>query len=284
MTDFMPLSPKAKADDCRKPPLHTAARGGIRKGAALVLACGLWTALGFTVDAHADERPGSLQTLRDALFLGRPDDSRTLNAPPVARFSSDDGDGFVLDRSQSAPLLRFDDRHEVWVLMASHAARGDIIYKDDTGRQILRATQTGGLTLFTAERPAGAPVALEGKAQPIRLVGPMSPAALLQRLAQASARASRAAQKLITFDAEDVTPESSYLYADTAALAADAVVRLSKRPDSKAAMARLGRILLMEGRRIEVRQKGQDLRISIVVDDGLAGRPSSERILNAFDH
>jgi len=106
---------------------------------------------------------------------------------------------------------------------------------------------------------------------------------LLQRLAQASARASRAAQRLISFDAEDVTPESSYLYADTASVAADAVVQLSRQPDSKGLLAKLSRVRLMEGRRIEIHQQGQELRLSIVIEDGLAGRPSSERIVKAID-
>jgi hypothetical protein len=225
-----------------------------------------------------------MQTLRDALFGGHPDDGRTLNAPVIARFASDDGDSFVLDRSQQLPLLRFEDRREIWVLSPSRAARGDMIYKNDAGRPVLRATQTGGLTLFTLNRPAGAAVALEGKAPPVRLIiGPMAPNALLQRLAQASARASRAAQKLITFDAEDVTPESSYLYADTAAVAADAFVQVAKRSDGKGLMSKLSRVRLIEGRKVEVRQKGPDLQITIVIDDGLAGRPSSERILKALD-
>jgi hypothetical protein len=235
-------------------------------------------------EGRPDDRPSNMQTLRDALFGGHPDDGRTLNAPVIARFASDDGDSFVLDRSQQLPLLRFEDRREIWVLSPSRAARGDMIYKNDAGRPVLRATQTGGLTLFTLNRPAGAAVALEGKAPPVRLIiGPMAPNALLQRLAQASARASRAAQKLITFDAEDVTPESSYLYADTAAVAADAFVQVAKRSDGKGLMSKLSRVRLIEGRKVEVRQKGPDLQITIVIDDGLAGRPSSERILKALD-
>lgn len=236
-------------------------------------------------DRPTEDRQNNMQTLRDALFGGRhADDARRLTVPTIARFASDDGDRFVLDRSQALPLLRFDDQREIWVLAPSRAARGDMIYKNDAGRPVLRATQTGGLTLFTLERPAGAAAALEGRAPPVRLIiGPMAPNALLQRLAQASARASRAAQKLITFDAEDVTPESSYLYADTAAIAADAFVQVARRPDSKAVMSTLGRVRLIEGRKVEVRQKGPDLQITIVIDDGLAGRPSSERIVKALD-
>ena len=236
-------------------------------------------------DTPTEDRPNNMQSLRDALFGGRhADGGRRASAPIIARFASEDGDSFVLDRSQALPLLRFDDQREIWVLAPSRAARGDMIYKNDAGRPVLRATQTGGLTLFTLDRPAGAAVALEGRAPPVRLVvGPMAPNALLQRLAQASARASRAAQKLITFDAEDVTPESSYLYADTAAIAADAFVQVAKRSDGKSLMSKLSRVRLIEGPRVEVRQKGPDLQITIVIDDGLAGRPSSERIIKALD-
>jgi len=254
-----------------------------RLGLGLVLSFGSLSAA-VAAEGRADDRPSNMQTLRDALFGGHPDDGRTLSAPVIARFASDDGDSFVLDRSQSLPLLRFDDHREIWVLSPSRAARGDMIYKNDAGRPVLRATQTGGLTLFTLNRPAGAAVAVEGRAAPVRLIiAPMTPNALLQRLAQASARASRAAQKLITFDAEDVTPDSSYLYADTAAVAADAVVQMSRRPDNRDLLAKLGRVRLIEGRRVEVRQRGPDLQITIVIDDGLAGRPSSERIVKALD-
>jgi hypothetical protein len=48
-------------------------------------------------------------------------------------------------------------------------------------------------------------------------------------------------------------------------------------------LANIGRVRLIEGRRVDVRQQGQDLRITIVIDDGLAGRPSSERIVKALD-
>ena len=57
--------------------------------------------------------------------------------------------------------------------------------------------------------------------------------ALLQRLAQASVRASRAAGRLIVFDAPDVTSGSEAVYADAAALAAEAVAAISQRKNGR---------------------------------------------------
>ena len=80
------------------------------------------------------------------------------------------------------------------MLQPQPAPRGDIIYKNDLGQPVLRATRLGGLTVFTQERPSGAPAALVGDSNPLRLPV-LGPEALLQKLAQASARASRAARR-----------------------------------------------------------------------------------------
>ena len=49
------------------------------------------------------------QSLHDLLF-GRknPSVGRNFDAPPVARYVSEDGDVFILDLSQDKPLLKFD--------------------------------------------------------------------------------------------------------------------------------------------------------------------------------
>ena len=278
----MPRSIRDSSAPTRQTPRYAAGRGGVRKSAArLAVALALLCLTATPSPLLAQDNGTGLQTLKEALFRGRPDDSRAFKAPPTARFAADDGVVFILDRSQASPLLKFEDSREIWALTSQRAARGDIIYKDDTGRALLRATQTGGLTVFTDERPAGSAAALTGKASPIRVAPPLTPNALLQKLAQASARASRAAQKLITFDAEDVTPQSSALYADSAALAADALVQLAKRAEAKSVFSKMSRVLLLEGTEATVRLRGPDLRITIVPDEGIGGRPSSERILKA---
>jgi len=243
-----------------------------RRGAiCAALAC---AALGFAVPAHA-------QSLHDLLFGSHPPrPGRDFAAPPIARYVSQDGDSFTLDLTQDQALLKFDDNPEVWVLKAQPAPRGDVIYKNDLGEPMLRATRLGGFTVFTDHRPEGEAVALAGNAAPIRL-GSLGPQALLEKLGQASLRASHAARHVILFDAE-ANPASSALIADAATVASVAVIRLSDRPQGRNRVAGLKRVFLEQGKRVAaVFQKGT-LRITVTPNQGLAGRPSSGRIAAAM--
>jgi hypothetical protein len=221
------------------------------------------------------------ESLREGLF-GHPGfEARQFNSPRVARYVSQDGDGFVLDRSQGRALLKFDNSPEVWALQPHPAPRGDVIYKNDLGEPVLRATRLGGVTLFTEQRPGGSAAALAGGGAPLRLQ-PLGPQALLERLAQASARASHAAKRLIPFDA-DATPASSALIADAATVASEAVVRMTRRPDGRVMLARFKQVRLAEGRRPQVELVRGALQITVTPGLGVAGRPSSERIMAAAE-
>src|SRR5690606_21214124 len=129
-------------------------------------------------------------------------------------------------RTQATPLLKFEDSPEVWALEPSPAPRGDIIYKNDLGEPVLRATRLGGFTLFTADRPKGEAVSVAGGAPPLRLA-PLSPQAVFAKLAQASVRAGRAAHHPMLFEAE-ATPASSALIADAAVVTALAIMRIAE--------------------------------------------------------
>jgi hypothetical protein len=196
--------------------------------------------------------------------------------PPIAHYVSEDGEAFTLDRSQTRPLLKFDDDPEVWVLQPHPAPRGDVIYKNDLGEPVLRATRLGGLTLFTERRPGGEAAALEGEGSPLRLT-PLGPQSLAERLLQASARASRAARRLIPFDA-DASPRSSGLIADAAMVVSEAVIHMSRRADAQALLGRLRQVRLVEGRRAAAQLDRGALQVTVAPAQGLAGRPSSERI------
>jgi hypothetical protein len=228
--------------------------------AALVCAA----ALGAPASAGVNDR------LRDGLFKRR-------EAPdaPLARYVSEGGRVFVLDRTQPAPLLKFDDSPEVWVLLPSPAPRGDVIYKNDMGEPVLRATRLGGYTLFTDDRPQGQAVSLAGGSQPLRLL-PMSPQALFDRLAQSSLRASRAVRRPLLFEAE-ATPASAALIADAAVVTSLAIIHLVQRADGR--MMRFSRVRFEEGKKASATLKDGVLRIVVAPTQGVAGRPSSKRIM-----
>jgi hypothetical protein len=225
--------------------------------------------------AHAQAGSPS-GSLRDGLFNRGAPDGRQFAAPPTARYVAEGGVGFVFDRSQRRPMLKFDDSPEVWVLQPQPAPRGDVIYKNDQGEPMLRATRLGGVTVFSDRRPSGSAAALAGGAGPLRLA-PLGPQALLERLAQASARASRAVQRLMPFNAE-ATPNSSALIADAAIVTSEALVRMSRKPRAQSVLRKIRRVQLVEGGRPSAEMSGDVLLITVAPSQGLAGRPSSDRI------
>ncbi len=247
-----------------------------RRCAHLVLA-GLCLASMYAGRARALSAQG---TLGDVIFDSQSQDDRRAPAPSVARYVSDEGETFVLDRSSPTPLLKFQESQEVLVLVPSQAARGDIIYRDDLGEPVLRVTKLGGLTLFAHGRPGGAPVALAGQAQALRLQA-MSAAGLGQRLLQASIKASHAARHLIVFDAQEVTAGSESLFADAAAVAAEAVGRIAKRRDGQTLLGRFTRVLFTPGGSGAASINNGVMHVTLDTGRGLAGRPSSARILEA---
>jgi hypothetical protein len=223
------------------------------------------------------------QGLREGLFGHRPSfDGRPAGAPPVARYVSEDGDVFVLDLTQGAsPLLKFENSFEVWALRPQPAPRGDTIYKNDLGEPMLRATRLGGLTVFTDDHPAGEAVAVDGPSPPLRLI-PLDAQALLDRLGQASARASRAARRLIPFEAE-ATPSSAPLIADAAMVTSEAVVRLTKKANSHRFLDRILKVRLTAGKKASAQLEQGVLNVIVAPPQGLAGRPSSERIIQVAE-
>jgi hypothetical protein len=238
----------------------------------MIAACGLG---GLAIAAPAVARPVSL---REILTHAYGESQRRAAPPPVARYTPDKGDAFVLDRSTATPLLRFEDSPEIWVLQPQPGPRGDIIYKNDVGEPMLRYTRLGGVTLFTDERPDGEAAAFTGEAGALKPAPILSPNALFLRLAQASARSSRAAQRLVVFDAPDVTGPTAYLFADAATITADAVTTVGKRGDGRRTLTKLAKVLLVPGRKANAQFNDGVLQVIVETRQGVAGRPSSRRI------
>jgi hypothetical protein len=245
---------------------------------AATLAAVLCLALGLAAPAVA----GPVDSLREGLFGRHSNDARDAVSPPIARYITEDGDVFTLDRTQPKPLLKFDGSFEIWALQAQPAPRGDTIYKNDLGEPVLRATRLGGVTIFTEQRPGGSAAAFAGVGQALKLAI-MGPQALGERLLQASARASRAARRLIPFEAE-ATPTSAALIADAAMVTSEAVVRMTKRADARKLLEHIQKVQLSEGRKGSA-QLGSDgvLQVTVAPPQGMAGRPSSDRIVQVAE-
>jgi hypothetical protein len=222
-------------------------------------------------------------SLRDFLFgAARPGD----NLPTVAHYKSDGGQDFVFDHgSGHMALMKFDDAGEVWALTATPGPRGDIIYKNDTGQPVLRATRLGGLTLFTASSPGGVAAAPAGIAAIPRTPSVLGPEALWSIQVQASARASRAVRHLIFFDAIDaaVTPASESVFADAFTLTADAILQVADQGHSGLlTAARVFKVRFIQGKSADAILVGPLMQITVAPQMGVAGRPSSRRIAAAI--
>jgi hypothetical protein len=251
------------------------------------LACGLAVAAAPAWGRGVQTNPSPL----NSLLFGPNGQRDAAKVPLIGRYADDDGDAaFVLDRSAPLVLMRFDDSPEIWVLTPQPAARGDVVFRNDAGEIVLRMTRFGGMTLFTGAHPGGAAAALVGEAPALRPIAILTPNALLQRLAQASAHASRAAQRLVVFDAPDVTPQTASVVADAATVAAEAIETLVRDPGGRALVAKISRVALVPGRRAEAVLDQGVLKIVIVPQPGvgtpaeLTCRPSSRRIAVALQH
>lgn len=209
--------------------------------------------------------------------------------PPVARYVAGQGLSFTFDRSEQAPeaLLKFDGSPEVWVLQPSPGPRGDTIYRNDVGDQVLRVTRLGFVTLFTERTPEGLPAALLGEAEDLT-PPPIIPLELLsQRAAQAAYRVALAIQQAqgiqrpINFTTNLVPLAWTPQFIDAFNVAADAMVKLCRERRSKAFLAKLERVQFVAGQKPDVTINGAVLVVTLVPTKGFAGRPSSDRIIKA---
>jgi hypothetical protein len=217
--------------------------------------------------------------VRNAFSLGAGDQFHST--PSVARFVIDEGGAFVLDRSQRPPVLKFDDSPEIWVLTQSRGPRGDILFKDDVGDVLLRATKLGGMTVFTSRRPQGSAAALVGATTPLRLAY-MGPAALYQRMIQASIRCTRLTRHLVGFEAPDADVKSAALIGDSASLAVEAMIKVSGQPGGGAAVNRISKVVVAKAASPTAWLQRSVLVIYVTPAQGLAGHPSSARISQAI--
>jgi hypothetical protein len=201
--------------------------------------------------------------------------------PVVGRYGVESGPGFVLDRSNSAtPLLKYENRDEVWVLQPRPAGRGDMVFSNDAGDIVLRATRLGGLIVFSEDRPQGMPASLRGAAQPIPTDIVMSPTGFVRRMNDALQRLSDLDPnfKKISFNSDD---SAAPLLAEAAVLTVQAVQSAVRRKKTKT-VDMLERLVLRDGPAPGVNFERGVLTITVTPGLGVAGRPSSEKIARAL--
>ena len=207
-------------------------------------------------------------------------------APPVvARYEVEgEGGSFVLDAAPGkAAYLKFEGSPEIWWLRPTPGPRGDVIYKNDMDQPVLRATRLGGVTLFTPDQPDGMPAALVGQAAPPRMPLDIGPELLFNIFVEASARASRAAQRLVVFEGpEDITPASAPMFADAAVVVSQAFARIGAQTKGRVVLARFATVEFYAGRGPAASAKGEVVKITVCPDQGIAGRPSSQRIASVL--
>ncbi|MDP3658326.1 MAG: DUF4908 domain-containing protein [Brevundimonas sp.] len=244
---------------------------------AIALAAVL-SSLPLASQAQAQNRGNAQAEQSQALGNRNPAAGRAL--PPTGRYVADSGEAFILDRSGQRPLLRFDRRDETWVLRPTAAPRGDVIYRNDAGDQLLRVTPGGGMTVYTPRAPGGSPASFSGPGQ--SLTPPtLGPTQLFQLMARRSAMLSQTMGRLIEINV-DTDGQAEGLAVEALILSTDAVLRIARSPTARSSLDRLRSITIIEGQRASVTYARGDLRIVVAPVQGVAGRPSSARVIQAF--
>ncbi|WP_447910751.1 DUF4908 domain-containing protein [Brevundimonas bullata] len=204
--------------------------------------------------------------------------SVTRTLPPPGRYASEAGQTFMLDRAGSLTLLRFERSTETWVLRPTSAPRGDTIYRNDAGEQVLRVTPSGGITVYTTRNPAGSPVSLSGPAVSLEPTS-LGPVQMFNLMTRRSSLVSDALGRLIRINLDG--QESEALCIEALIVTTDAVVRIARSPSARPFLDRLRSITVIEGSRASVSYSNGDLRVVVDPKRGIAGRPSSARVIRA---
>lgn len=199
--------------------------------------------------------------------------------PANGLYAAETGERFIFDGRGARPLFRFERREETWVLRSTPAPRGDVIYRNDAGAQILRVTPDGGLTLYTTRAPNGTPASRVGAAGPLELPT-LGPIRLFTLMNQRGSLVSQALGRLIVINLTG--EQSEALMVDALIVTTEAVIRMARTPTFRDRVAGLRSITLVEGSRSSVTfSRNGDLRVVVDPRQGQAGRPSSSSIIRA---
>lgn len=197
-------------------------------------------------------------------------------APAAAQYSTPDGQvRFILDRrtgGRAAALVRFQGQSEVHVLRPVMGRNGDELYQNAAGNVVLRVTSHGGVVVYTAAHPGGAPAGEDGAAAPLAPTPPASAEAFLTRLRQLQTAAQRRLGRPVAFVPPQETPApAAGVILDAAERAADGI---AAGPQGHA----IRRVHFVVGPEPRAVVRGDTLIVQVAPSLGYAGRPSSASI------
>ena len=206
--------------------------------------------------------------------------SASRSTPSTGRYVAATGQAFTLGRSGNLTLLRFDRSNETWVLRSSSAPRGDTLYRNDAGEQVLRVNASGGITLYSSRSPGGSPVSLATGTVPSLELQALGPVQMFNLMTRRSALISNALGRLVQINVSG--NESEALCVEALIVATDTIIRIARSPTAEPYISRLRVISIVEGSRSAVTYQRGELRIVVDPSRGVAGRPSSARIIRAI--
>ena len=273
---LMAEKPPALATETLNVSVRPCARVVVAGLAALPLLCAAFEASARDQVLTGQER-GNVQSEYSRQIRSQ---SVTRTNPPPGRYVAATGQAFALGRSGNLTLLRFDRSNETWVLRSSSAPRGDTIYRNDAGEQVLRVTSSGGITLYSSRSPGGSPVSNAGGAAPNLEPQALGPVPMFNLMTRRSGLISEAVGRLVQINVHG--EESEALCVEALIVTTDTVIRIARSPTAEPFLGRLRVITIIEGNRSAVTYQRGELRVVVDPSRGIAGRPSSARIIRAI--
>lgn len=240
------------------------------------MALAIVAALSAVPESAEAQLRSNAQAEQSRSLLGR---TPTRTLPESGRYVAESGENFIFDRSGSRPLFRFERRQETWALRPTPAPRGDTIYRNDQGAQVLRVTPEGGVTLYTVAAPNGTPASVAGPA-PALTQPSLGPVALFNLMQTRSAMVTRALGRIVRINLSG--DRSEQLCVEALVISTDAVLRMARSATRREQLSGLRSITIQEGGTMSVRYRNGDLRVVVDPDRGIEGRPSSARIIQAL--
>jgi hypothetical protein len=207
--------------------------------------------------------------------------SSDLRRPSVRTFQAESsGRVFRIDQTdREQVLMQIDGLREVWALRLVDGARGDRLYLNDVGREMLKITSFDGVTVYPRDNPMGDAAYELGLASPIK--PPSPPAGSTTEIVDAFVTllgfASTDQFQTVWGDAVPGRWE-----ADALGLLYESVVIFGRTHRINPSRLGINRLRVLAGEAPDIEVNDAELTLTVVPSLGFAGRPSSERIHQAL--